>query len=70
MCAYVENMRFTVVASVQIFCLCIHVRFSREYGWKCFCLGGKVASVLKLDRRQGSVTNAKTSARGGACFGT
>ena len=28
-------------------------------------LGGEVAPVLKLDRRQGSVTNAKTSVRGG-----
>ena len=27
--------------------------------------GGGVAPVLKLDRRQGSVTNAKTPVRGG-----
>jgi hypothetical protein len=55
MCACVENMRFTVVAPVQIFCLRIHVRFSREYRWKCFCfvLGARWRQCLNCTDAKG-----------------
>ena len=51
----------------KLFCFCIpaSVKNMGSAAAVLVCFGGGVAPVLKLDRRQGSVTNAKTLVRRG-----